>query len=203
MQTQTTKNGKSRETAQKQRSHVVIPAAPVKTLRIRLVGTAPLVVERFGHEIRGNGTKKASASREDNAYNAMRYVDDEGRDGYPTAAIRQALVDSTKTTKGVTKVTLRGAVTIEPELALLKYDLMKPHKSVRVESESGTVLDARIHPSYEGWSTEITVRYMSSALSHAHVLAALRAAGSDVGIGWHRPVFGGKCGTFRIEEIES
>lgn len=105
------------------RTTIALPDIPERVLRVRIVGTAPLVCHEFGTKTQnqikeaaeGTGGKRKRAPKDSHAeYLAARHRLPDGRDGFPAAAVKRALETVAADDEQVTKTALKWQLMVHP-----------------------------------------------------------------------------------------
>jgi hypothetical protein len=196
---------------------VQIERIAVEAIAVPIVGTSPLIVNRFSEKakrqmldaMQGKKTPKEPKNPE-KEYEAARYRFEDGGDGFPVIAFKAATIDASRFYgKSVTKVGLRQFLFFKGDIGVDNQQLARINGTpemredvVRV-GQGGT--DLHYRPMFQEWSTTLHVVYVTSALTRDSVLALIDAGGLGVGVGEWRPEKSGDFGTFRIDmdkEIE-
>lgn len=191
--------------------NITIPAPNIKAMRVKIIGTAPLIFHKWDEKaikmILDKQMKKAAKGREvrdpEKEYESSFYYDSEGKIAVPARNIKQAIVGSARFINGVPMTILRGSVFVEGDKdGFIPVDYEK--KSMRQDMVTvgmGTA-DIRFRGQLEDWSMETTLQYDADLLSAEQVLNLLQRAGFSQGLGEWRPERNGDNGTFRVESVE-
>ena len=187
---------------------VEIPKLKIDVAEFNIVGTAPLIVHRFGEKaikmIADKQTKKSKERPERNPEAEMLeclYMFEDGeRTGFPAVGFKAAMVRAGKMLEYVMK-DLQQIVFIIPDdgdLVEIKgeYDLRTD--MVRVGMGSA---DIRYRPEYKKWTAKLQVKYNSAQISAEQIAQLIDAAGFGCGIGEWRPEKSktGNYGTWRLQ----
>jgi hypothetical protein len=194
-------------------AQVSINRIGTETLRVPLVGTAPLIVNKFSEKskrqmldnMQGRKTPKQAKDPEAE-YEAAFYRLDDKAYGFPVIAFKAASVSACRFFGKAMPMTLaRQCIFLDAEFS--KTDGQKLARLVgtpRMREDVTTVgmggRDLRYRPEFTEWSTEVEVTYVKSLLTRESVLSLLEAGGMGVGIGEWRPEKKGDFGTFAIDE---
>lgn len=190
---------------------VVIDKIAAETIRVPILGTSPLVVNRFSEKakrqmldnMQGRKSPKEPKDPEAEYLAALyRFKGEEGT-GFPVIAFKAATVGGARFYSGVTMTALkqflffRGEIGADgQQLARLDGDHQMREDVVRV-GRGGA--DLRYRPEYPEWSTTLIVTYVTSALTRGSVLSLIDAGGLGVGVGEWRPERDGDFGTYKID----
>jgi len=204
---------------------VTIKPPAFKTAAFKIVGTAPLVVNKFPAKARemmrakqaaGTQGKKGSAREAkdfDACYQAARHLSRQGWDGIPAASFRHAMVDSCKLV-GFKMTLAKLALFIEADgfdadegTPLVKIIGGEPKVlEMAVRNQTG-VADIRVRPQWMEWSANLRVRFDESVFSLADITNLVMRAGMQCGVCEGRPnskeSVGMGWGTFEIEQKAS
>ena len=194
---------------------IEVPALDIRTIRVRVVGTAPLVMHAWSEKAKRlmqeaqsgkptQGSKKHREPRDPKAdYEGAMYLTDDGRPGIPARLFKAAMVN-TANDVGQAKTVMRRAFFIEGNILLIEGDEPTMREDF-VRLESG-VADLRYRPQWEKWAVTLTIRYNASVISAAHVVNLLRTAGFAAGVGEGRMAspkgIGMGWGSFDVESVE-
>lgn len=202
---------------------VVIKEPNIRTLRVRLIGTAPYVQCKFGEKARGAMMAKMAAgsqakkgkAREARDFDAdyrgaMHRCEAPGGGewcGIPAGAFRAACISACRTVgfkMTLAKLSLfvvQDGVDAGDGTPLVRIHGEPVRIDMPVRNATG-VWDVRVRPQWREWHVDLTVRYDADQFSDADVLNLLARAGEQVGVGEGRPdsrnSAGLGWGTFRI-----
>lgn len=184
-----------------------------ETLRVPLVGTAPLIVNKFSEKAKRQmldamqGRKSPKQAKDPEAdFLAAQYRLDDGGYGFPVIAFKAAAVSACRFFGKSMPMTLaRQCMFFEGEfskadgqmLARIEGEPQMREDVVRV-GMGGT--DLRYRPEFSEWRTTVDVTYVKSMLTRDSVISLLDAGGLGVGVGEWRPEKKGDFGTFQIDE---
>ncbi|MEI7780333.1 MAG: hypothetical protein WCJ18_00235 [Planctomycetota bacterium] len=193
-----------------------------ETIKIPLVGTAPLIVHKWSEkaklEMLANmqGKKRPKENKDPQAeYLASMYriANENGEDeyGFPAVGFKTAMVDACRYYDKSCPMTLirqcvfvRGIVTkADPQqlVRLLNTDGGRAEPMMRedVVTVGRNGKDLRYRGEFSTWQTELSVTYVKSSISRESVVSLLDASGMGVGVGEWRPQRGGDYGTYMID----
>lgn len=193
-------------------AQIHIDRIPAETIRVPIVGTAPLIVHRFSEKAKRQmldamqGRKSPKQPKDPQAEYEASLYHLKGDDGYgfPTIAFKAATVGASRFYgKSVTLVGLRQTLffTGEPgqdgqQMCRIDGEPIMREDTVR---PNGSGSDLRYRGQFTEWTTLLTVTYISSALTRDSVLSLIDAGGMGVGVGEWRPEKKGDFGTYRID----
>ena len=184
---------------------VKLTGLAIDGLRLRLIGTSPLIVHKWSEKAKkqmlDKQMKRASqgkaAKDPDQDYRESLYIRDDGTYGFPAVAFKAAAVRA-GTYCEMKMVFLRGAFHVEGDLVHVEGEPQRREDMVRVGM--GTA-DIRYRPEFPKWATELDVSYNSRALAAEQIVNLFEIAGFAVGVGEWRPEKDGQFGRFRVEAI--
>lgn len=195
-------------------AQVQIDRIAAETIRVPILGTAPLIVHRFSEKAKRQmldamqGRRSPKLPKDPEAeYEAAFYVLKDGsRNGFPVIAFKEATVGGARFYgKDVTMTALRQQVFFRGEpstegqqLARIEGEPVMREDVVRLGGR-GSGTDLRYRPQFIEWSTTLEVTYVTSALTRGSILSLIDAGGMGVGVGEWRPERKGDFGTFRVD----
>ncbi len=193
-------------------AQVSISRIDTETLRVPIVGTAPLIVHKFSEKskrqmldaMQGRKTPKQAKDPEAE-YEAAFYRHDDGGYGMPVIAFKAATVSAARFYgKSVSMTALRQFVFFDAEFS--KADGQKlarivgtPHMREDVTRVGMGGTDLRYRPEFTEWTTSLEVTYVRSMLTYESVLSLVNAGGMGVGVGEWRPEKRGDFGTYEVD----
>jgi hypothetical protein len=193
-------------------AQVNIQRIGTETLRIPIVGTAPLIVHKFSEKskrqmldtMQGRKTPKQPKDPQSDYDQAFYRLDDRTY-GFPVIAFKAATVGGARFYgKSISMTALRQFVFFDAEFS--KTDGQKlarivgePHMREDVVRVGMGGTDLRYRPEFTEWSTSIDVIYVQSMLTRESVLSLIEAGGMGVGVGEWRPEKRGDFGTYQID----
>lgn len=191
---------------------IIVPEIKMQAITVDIIGTAPLVVHRFGvkarREILDKQMKKAKKPRESREPEAE-YLDslykfkDSEKTGFPATGFKGAMMRGCKMAGGVmidTRVLFYilpdGFSTSGEQLVEIDGDYEMREDVVRIGNGSS---DLRYRPIYPKWSANLNIEYNSNVIS-AEQIINLVSLGGLCGIGEGRPEKSntGCWGTFKL-----
>lgn len=179
-------------------------------LAVRIKGTAPLIVHRFGEKARqmmldaqmGKARVKKAPKNPQECYEQAFHRLPDGHPGFPASGFKGAIVAGARYFDGITMTGLKSSIFVIGEgpdqlVPIIGEPRMREDA---VRNETG-VADLRFRPEFVDWSAELRVLYVPSQLTTESVLALVDAAGLS-GIGEGRPnskkSMTGTFGTFEV-----
>lgn len=200
---------------------LVIKAPNIQTITFKIVGTAPLVINKFSGPARegmrktqelGTQAKSKKARPPKNfeaCYQGAKHISREGWEGVCAPAFRNACIDACRMV-GFKMTHAKCSIFIEAD----GYDADDQMPLVRIYGESQYfesvvrletgVADVRARPLYpEGWQVNLRVKFNADQFSATDVANLLMHAGISCGVGEGRPFSknsaGMGWGTFRVD----
>jgi hypothetical protein len=167
-----------------------------------VIGTAPLVVERFNKKaeiMERMATDKKSAKKPDRKprdyaqeVHDAKYISREGWEGVNAAAFRSAMISACRLV-GFKMTIAKLSIFIEQD----GFDVADGLPIVRIYGESFEfsahtrnatgVIDIRARPQYREWACVLRIKYDADQFSATDVINLLTRVGAQVGIGAGRP----------------
>jgi len=194
-------------------AQISISRIGTESLRVPLLGTAPLIVHKFSEKskrqmldaMQGRKTPKQAKDPEAE-YEAAFYRHDDETYGFPVIAFKAASVSACRFFgKSLPMTTARQCIFFDAEFS--KRDGQKlarivgePHTREDVVRVGMGGTDLRYRPVFDEWSTEVEVTYVKSMLTRESVLSLIEAGGMGVGVGEWRPEKKGDFGTYEIDQ---
>jgi hypothetical protein len=193
-------------------AQVVIDRIGTETIRVPIIGTAPLIVHRFSEKAKQQmldnmrGVKRPKQAKDPEAeYEAAFYRLDDGGYGVPVIAFKAATVGGARFYRAAKMTELRQSLFIRGEYSKqagqhLARITGEPHMREDVVRVSMGGTDLRYRPEFPDWRTELEVTYVQSMLTRDSVLSLIEAGGMGVGIGEWRVEKRGDSGTYEIDQ---
>lgn len=189
-----------------------------ETLRVPIIGTAPLLINNFSEKSKREmlqkqqGRSKIKEIRDPEAeYKAAFYriLEDDGTEsfGFPVTAFKAATISAARYyDKSISMTALRqflfmrGVLTKADPMPLVRIHGEPEMREdvVRLAGVSRTA-DLRFRPIFPQWSCELTLTYIKSSINQSSVLSLIDAGGMGVGVGEWRPERRGEFGTYQID----
>jgi len=194
-------------------AQVSISRIGTETLRVPLLGTAPLIVHKFSEKSKRQmldamqGRKSPKQAKDPEAeYEAAFYRLDDDTYGFPVIAFKAASVSACRFFGKAMPMTLaRQCIFFDAEFS--KKDGQKlaridgvPHMREDVTRVGMGGTDLRYRPEFTEWSTEVELTFVKSMLTRESVLSLVEAGGLAVGVGEWRPEKKGDFGTYEIDQ---
>jgi len=203
----------------------VLPPLNRQRIDAVIVGDAPLIVhawsEKAKKQMLAKQVKKAQMAKEAKDPDAdflqsLYTIKDDGGFGFPSVAIKDAMVTACTSIGGVTKVAARQAFRVVGEQALvngahpglvMRQDLVlilgsEPEmREDMVRIGMGTA-DIRYRGQFWPWCMQLHIVHNADLLSGEQILNLLNVAGFGVGIGEWRPERNGQHGIFHVADSD-
>lgn len=182
------------------------------TIEVPIVGTAPLIVNRWSEKAKQmmlaaqQSSVRAKKDAKDplELFNASRYILEDGRDAFPAAGFAAATRAAARNFDGVTLVQLRTALSVigDGENQLVPLDIDdEPTMREDTPRNANGVADLRYRAMYHPWRATLRVRFLPSVISAESVIALVDAGGMG-GVGEWRPSspksLTGSFGTYEV-----
>lgn len=199
---------------------VAITAPKIHTAEFRIVGTAPYIQLRFSEKAMNAmrakmelgsqaAKKKAKDARDfDEDFRQALHVSDEGWNGIPASAFRNAMISACRLV-GFKMTLAKLSVFVLPDgfdkvdgVPLIKIEGSPEPHIMHARNATG-VCDLRVRAKYWPWAATVRVQYDSDQFSATDAANLMHRVGTQVGIGEGRPdskmSAGMGWGTFRLD----
>jgi hypothetical protein len=181
-------------------------------MMVPIIGTAPLIMNRFSEKAKRmmldnmQGRKSQKENKDPEAEYRAAIYRLKGGEGYgmPAIAFKAATVGGVRFYSGLTMTACKQYMFFhgEPgdgdEQAYSRIE-GEPRMREDVVRVGRGGADLRYRPEFPEWSTTLTIRYVTSALTSDSVLSLVEAGGMGVGVGEWRPEKDGAFGTYQID----
>lgn len=200
---------------------LTISPPDLRILQIKIIGTAPLMVNKFAAKAKqqmiekqaaGSVAKKGKARAAKDfeaALEGARHRSTEGWDGFPASAIRAALISACRlvgfkmTLAKLSVFVIAEGYGADDGTPLIRIIGDEPERSDLPVRNATGVMDVRTRPMWREWAAELRIRYDAEQFTAQDVLNLIARAGMQVGIGEGRPdskqSAGMGFGTFDVE----
>ena len=192
----------------KQKNIVRVSPIEVASFKLKVEGETPLLMHKFsdiskqglldkqaGKSVeRHKRTKEAIAKEVDACIHRM----PDGKVGFPASGFKKAMVEAAtgKLLQGVNGKLAKGSFFIIGNLVPIKYKRQKVNEAIgRIGRNIPMVV---FRPEFDGWSTELDVRYNLAQITPQQIVTLANLAGFHIGIGDWRPQCSGTYGTFKV-----
>jgi hypothetical protein len=196
------------QSEQSEQINVSIKPPSIVTLQYRIVGTAPLVINRFANKrvlietqeqgsVNKKGKKRAPKDFQA-AYQSARHISTDGWDGIHAGAFRCALISACrlvgfKMTVGKLSLFVLADGYAEDGTPLVRIQGKHEMATHTVRNTTG-VVDVRARPMYKQWAVDLRIRFDSDQFTAQDVANLLLRVGMQVGIGEGRADSKMSCG---------
>jgi hypothetical protein len=190
----------------KKEVNVKIQPPKFGSIKLTIVGTAPLVTNAFPakarEEMREKQEKGSQAQKEKTRdpkdfqalYKDAMHISKDGWCGIPAPAFRAAMISACRVV-GFKMTIAKLSVFVVADgydagdgTPLVKITKGEPRYVEHLVRNATGVVDIRPRPMWdEGWGAEITMRWDTEQFSHSDVINLLNRAGMQVGVGEGRP----------------
>jgi hypothetical protein len=206
-------------------ANVTISPPDMRTAAVTLIGTAPLVVNRFSAKAmetmvekqKAGSTSakgKARAAKDfDAAMEGARHRSAEGWDGIHAGAFRNALISACRlvafkmTLAKLSIFIVADGIDIVDGTPLVRIHAGDPETSILPVRNSSGVIDIRPRPMWREWTVDLRVRFDAGQFTLSDVVNLLTRVGEQVGIGEGRADSKSSAGVgwghFRVEQKET
>jgi hypothetical protein len=191
---------KNKKESKPQTETVAITAPRIATAQFRIVGTAPYVQLRFSEKAmnamrekmeagsQANKKKAKSARDFEEDFRQALHVSDEGWNGIPASAFRNAMISACRLV-GFKMTLAKLSVFILPDgfdkvdgVPLIKID-GEPEPHIMHARNATGVCDIRVRAKFWPWSADVNISYDSDQFTSTDVANLLQRVGQQVGIG--------------------
>lgn len=190
---------------------ITLPAMKLKTVRITLLGTSPLLVHKFSEKAKKEMEekqqqravqKKQPRNPEEEYLASMYAMSKKGQYGIPTSGIKNCAVSACRFVDGIPMTIARGAFHVledENGLTLIKSPgPVMDERTVRIGGFKKIAM-MRYRGRFDKWEVSFPVTYNTSVLGAEQILHLFEVAGFSVGLCEHRPEKNGSNGRFQVK----
>lgn len=190
---------------QKTESVIAISPPRFERIMLTLVGTAPLMQARFSAKAMqqmmakmaagstsGKGGKRSARDFDDDFHQAQ-HISQEGWNGVPAAALRNACIDTCRMV-GFHMTKAKMSIFVEADgldsvdgSPLIKLIADPPERIDMATRNATGVADIRIRPVWRTWALNVRFRFDADQFTPSDVVNLVARAGVQVGIGEGRP----------------
>ena len=184
---------------------ISIPAPNLRIVEVEIVGTAPLMINRFSQKALDQMAEKQKAGSQakkgrqreakdfDAVFNGARHLSREGWDGISAGAFRNALISACRLV-GFKMTLAKLSLFIEADgfdrddgTPLVRIIGGRPDRTVMAARNATGVVDLRVRPKWDEWRAVLRVRYDADQFSATDVVNLVMRVGMQCGIGEGRP----------------
>lgn len=191
---------------------ISVPEPNIGTIKLVLVGTAPLIHHEWSSKakkmILDKQMKKASvkkpARNPKKEYEEAKVLTADNKLGIKAIWLKKAIVAAARNVDDLPMTLLRGTVFVKgDEMGIIPLRYKKEEMVEDVVRLSGGTSDLRYRPYIYGWEVDVEISYNADVLSPAQVINLTKIAGFAVGIGERRPgKSGDDYGTFSVKPFK-
>lgn len=200
---------------------VTISAPKIRTAMFEIVGTAPLMINKYSHKAQeamraqqeAGSQAKSKKKRDPKDFNklfeAAQYRADDGWCGLAAASVRNALigacrlVDYKMTLAKLSIFVVADGLDAEDGTPLVRIYGDKPQMDVRPARNANGSFDLRARPMWKKWSCKLKIQWDDEQFSLQDVTNLLTRVGIQCGLGEGRPSskmsYGIGFGTFTVK----
>lgn len=201
-------------------AEISLPPLNLQSMSVTIIGETPLITHAWSQkakqELLGKHLKKAKQARDakdpNQDYLDSLYHIEGGGYGFPSVALKDAMVTACTSVSGITKVAARQAFRVVGTQALvrgawpgltMRQDLVRilgsepEMREDMVRIGMGTA-DIRYRAQFWPWYMSFEVGLNANVLSPEQILNLLNVAGFGVGVGEWRSERNGQSGAFRV-----
>ncbi len=202
---------------------ITIAAPKFRTLKIRIVGTSPLMQLAFSEKARNimmdkmaagstsKGKKVREARNFDEDMIQAQHKSSDGWAGVPAPAFRNACIDACRMV-GYKMTHAKMSIFVEADgfdkvdgQPLVRLIAGEPERTAMPVRNATGVADIRIRPMWREWSADLRIRFDEDQFTVSDVVNLLTRAGMQVGVGEGRPFSkqsnGLGYGMFTVESV--
>lgn len=188
------------------------------TIRIPIVGVAPLIVSRFDEKSKQQiqesapgkvkQGKKAAADPQEQYEKSIYYLSDGKTYGFPAVAFKAAIVRAAKEVYDFPMTSVRTKLHVIADDPGTGYVEIKGKPQMREDmvrvGAMNKVASPRYRACFPSWSAVLTIRYISDTFTPEQIVAFVNAAGFCCGVGEWRPEKSnsGSFGLFEVANTE-
>jgi len=184
---------------------ITIDRPKFKTLAFEIEGTAPYMQLRFSQKTKlemmakmeagsTSRSKKTRTARDfDVDFQQAQHISEEGWNGIPAAAFRNACIDACRMV-GFKMTHAKMSVFVEADgfdlheaTPLVRIIGEKPERVEMAVRNATGVVDIRVRPLWRRWGAIVRIRYDEGQFTAEDVYNLLLRAGQQVGVGEGRP----------------
>jgi len=189
-----------------QQKQVVIEPIRISEMKVEIVGTTPLLMEKMSEEtlqglintMEGKGKDKKKVRDFGSEVESKIHRTSDGKVGFPVSGFKKAIVESAPYMDGMNKK-LANSIVIIGDIVPIKFKSQKVNKTFGRDSGIKRSPRPIWRPEFTDWSCELKVRFNSSLISPEQVVGLFKLAGFHIGIGGWTPQHSGQYGMFTIK----
>ena len=186
---------------------ISIPKLDVGILKVRLVGSAPLICHAWSQKTKQEMLAKqthAAASKKgakdpQKCFEESLYKLPGGGYGFPATGLKSAIVDACILAADIPKTRARAVLHITQEFIKIKGTPTMREDTVNIGRFPNRVADLRYRGEFKTWESDVEVTFLRNAISADQLVNLIRYAGFAIGLGEWRPQKDGRFGTFEVQ----
>jgi hypothetical protein len=197
-------------------AQVQIDEIPAQTIKVPIIGTAPLIIHRFSEKakrqmlenMQGIKRVKENKNPEQEYIDALYRLKNPDGYGFPAIGFKEATIAGCRYygTK-VTMASMRQFIFFSGEFGsdgrMMCRIEGEPHRREDVVTVGNNGHDLRYRPQFSEWNAILTVTFVTTALTQGSLLSLIDAGGMGVGVGEWRPQKRGEFGTYTIDKSKN
>jgi len=188
-------------------TQVLISPPNLRELVVDIVGTAPLMINKFSTKAleqiattqqagsQSNKGRKREPKDFDAVFNGARHLSREGWDGIAAGAFRNGMISACRlvgfkmTLAKLSLFIIADGWDADDGTPLVRITGGRPERSVMAARNATGVVDLRVRPQWPagGWGATLRVKFDADQFSPADVINLLARVGAQGGIGEGRP----------------
>ena len=177
----------------------------LQTMLVTIRGTAPLMTNHFSKKSEGDiaGAQNGEPKRgkvyrnPDQEYEDSKYKTVDGRDGFPVAGFRKAMIRAAKQNGMAMTDASEVFAMLGPEIVPLRCT--PPHMDTRYAVLHKKTTTIAYRAMYDEWEVDLAIEFNKRAVTVEQLLVLLTTAGKLIGVGPLRPEKLGQYGKFEIK----
>lgn len=175
-------------------------------MKIRIVGTTPLLMSRMSNEIaqelinvmEGKGRDKKKVRDFEGEIETKIHKTEDGKVGFPACGFKKSLVASAPYMNGM-NMKLANSIVVVGEIIPIDFREQTINKTMGRDSGRNRSPRPIWRPEFRDWSCELKIRFNSSLITPNQIVGLLKLAGFHIGIGEWTPQHSGQFGMFTIK----
>lgn len=190
-----------------------VPDFGITVAHVPVTGQTPLITHNWSEKAKqqmrdkqgGKARTKKEPKEPKEEFEAARYLLDDGRDGFPAAGFKAAIVSGARLMEGITLTMLKQAIYVIGEGGdqLIPIEAGEPEMREDTPRIAQGTTDLRYRPQYWPWSAVLPIRFVETAISLDAIVTLVKAGGMS-GVGEWRPSapksLTGSYGTFVLDD---
>jgi len=191
-----------------EKDRVYISPIDKASFNLKVEGETPLLMHKFSDVSKqglldkqaGKSVERHKRTKEEIAKEVEACIHrmPDGKVGFPASGFKKAMVEAAtgKLLQGMNGKLAKGSFFIIGNLVPIKYKRQTVNEAIgRIGRNIPMVV---FRPEFDGWSTELLVRYNRSQITVQQIVALANLAGFHIGVGDWRPQCNGTYGMFKV-----